>query len=492
MKIFLIQPKTKGANFKSPPLGLQILATVLKNHGYANIYDIDPDKGDNPYTVDYSGKDVLVGITVTFMTISEAFRLAKFIKSRNYNAKIVFGGPHVTLMPEESITDNNVDIIVIGEGEETIVEVADSLRGGESLEGIKGIWYKNEKDEIVKNELRAFIKDLDSIPYSDRTFFTDRKYQTRLIERLLAMPTTWHLMSARSCPFTCKMCQPAMRKIAGPWRQRSVGNVINEIKYLQQEFNARYFSFYDNDIGINKKWIIEFCQELKKIKKERDISLSCLGRANLLDYELLKLMKESGFDAISIGAESGNNRVLKEIMDKKTTVQNIIDFVNNCYRLKIRAGAFWMMASPGETLEEMEETIDLASELPVFYCHFHIATPNPGTQYYLDALHGGYLNMKSWDDVHDRRNPTIIKDNVTAEDIARMDEYLIKTMVKKGWNYRLNGHTLSFINTRLFAKHDPLNVLGREIWMFLEDFKPYHFRNIYLGAKCIFGIDKSN
>jgi len=283
------------------------------------------------------------------------------------------------------------------------------------------------------------------------------------------------------------MCQPALRKIAGPWRQRSVSNVINEIKLLKEKYNARYFSFNDNDMGIDRKWIKEFCQEAKKIK---DISMSCCGRANLLDYEMLKFMKEAGFHSISFGAESGSDRVLKDIMNKKISVQNIIDLVNNCYKLKINANAFWMLANPGETIEEMKETVKLASELPVFYCHFHIATPNPGTQYYIDALHGGYLNMKSWDDVHDRNHPTIIKNNVAINDIIKMDEYLIKTMLKKGWNYRYNGHTLSFINTRVFAKWQPVEAFGREIKMFFHDFKPYHFKNICLGVKFLLGLDK--
>lgn len=492
MKIFLIQPKAKAA-FSCPPLGLQSIATVLKSNKYENIYDIDQNKGDAPYSLDYSGKDVLVGMTITFMTILEAFKLAKFIKSQNHKAIVIFGGPQPTLMPEESIKDESVDIIVIGEGEYTMLEVADRIKQRKTLQGVKGVWYKSEKREVIKNEPREFIKDLDSLPYVDRTFFDTRQYQTRQniflkIKRIFFhSPSTWYMMSAYSCPYACKMCQPALRKIAGPWRQRSVSNVINEIKLLKEKYNARYFAFNDNDMGINRKWMKKFCQEAKKIK---DISMSCLGRVNLLDYEMLKLMKEAGFDSISFGAESGSDRVLKDIMNKKTTVQNIIDMANNCYQLKIRANAFWMLANPGETIEEMKETFKLASELPVFYCHFHIATPNPGTQYYIDALNGGYLNMGSWDDVNDRRHPTIIKNNVTIDDIIKMDEYLIKTMLKKGWNYRYNGHTLSFVNTRLFTKRFPVTVFRIEINMLLHDFKPYHFRNIFLGVKSLLGLDK--
>lgn len=488
MKIILIQPKARGT-FKSPPLGLQLLATVLRGRGFDSIYDLDPDKGDDLYSFDYSDAVVLVGMSVTYMTLSSAIKLAEFIKQKNPRAIIVFGGPHATLEPYDAINSRNVDVVVLGEGEETIIEIADAIKEGKPFKDIKGLWYKSGNGEIIKNERREFKKNLDLLPFADRIFFSDYKYQNTIIERLFR-PVIWHLMSSRSCPYTCKMCQPALRKIAGPWRQRSVKSVLAEIGYLREAFKAKYFSFYDNDMGINREWMVNLCCELNKIKESSNISLACAGRANLLDYDILKLIKEAGFDSVAFGAESGSERVLKEIIDKKTSVKDIVNFASNCFRLKIRAGAFWMIGNPGETVEEMKETIRLASELPVFYCHFHIANPPPGTQYYFDALHGGYLKMQSWDDVHDRRKPVIIKDNVTPADVAEIDELLIETMVKKGWNYRLNGHTLSFINTRLFAKYHPFKVFANEALMFFEDFRFYHFRNIYLGIKCLLGIDK--
>ena len=443
-KIFLIQPKVPGG-FKTPPLGLQLIATILQQKGYTHVFDIDPNKGDDPCLVDYTGPKVFVGMTITFMTISEGFVLAKFIKDKNPGAVVVFGGPQPTLMPHESIGNKNVDIVAIGEGLYTIPEILERKRGGKSLKGVKGIWHKDEKGRVIKNEQRDFIKDLDSVPFANRSFFNEQVYkrhQNTFLEKI-AIPTTWHIMTAQGCPFNCNMCQPALRKIAGPWRQRSVTNVISEIRLLKEKYKAKRFSFNDNDMGINRSWLKRFCLEAKKID---GISMSCLGRANLLDLELLKLMKECGFDTIYFGAESGNDRVLKEVMNKKITVKNVIDFANNCYKLGIMACAYWMLANPGESVPEMKQTARLASTLPLFYCHFHIATPNPGTRYYMDALNGGYLNVKSWDAVHYRNNPTIIKGDVTAKDIAEIDLYLIKLMLKNGWNYKYNGHTLSFVN----------------------------------------------
>ena len=96
------------------------------------------------------------------------------------------------------------------------------------------------------------------------------------------------------------------------------------------------------------------------------------------------------------------------------------------------------------------------------------------------------MNLASWDAVHDRNNPTIIKEGVAAKDIAAVDAYLIRSMLEKGWNYKYNGHTLSFVNTKLFAKRYPIKVFGNEINMLLHDFKPYHFRNLALGFRSIF------
>ncbi|MBI5206359.1 MAG: cobalamin B12-binding domain-containing protein [Candidatus Firestonebacteria bacterium] len=481
MKIFLIQPSGL-AKFNVPPLGLRLLATVLKKNNYDNIYDIDSNKGDDPYKINYCGDKILVGLSVTFMTIKEANKLAEHIKKINNKAIVVFGGPHATLVPEESINNSYVDMVVLGEGEYTFLEIANAIIKGNNFRNIEGLWYKIN-GEIIRNEKRAFLEDLNILPIPDRIFFNDKLYHQSLNRKKI----TWHLISSQSCPFNCKMCQPALRNIAGPYRQRSVDNVIKEIQYLKDKFNTYRINFCDNDMGVNKNWLLNLCEITKKIT---DLEMSCCGRANLLDYDMLKNMKEGNFHYISYGAESGNDRVLKEIMNKKTTVQQVIDFANNCFKLDIVCNAFWMLANPGETIQEMKDTIHLASELPTFYCHFHIATPNPGTQYYLDAKSEGYLNMKTWNDVDNRETPTIIKQNVTIDDIIAMDEYLINTMIKKGWRYWYNGHTLSFINTRLFSKKMPVTVFGNEVKGFLSDFKSYHLNNIYLGLKNILGYDK--
>ncbi|MCD4785035.1 MAG: B12-binding domain-containing radical SAM protein [Candidatus Eremiobacteraeota bacterium] len=459
MKIFLIQPNAK-ATFETPPLGLRLIATVLKSNNYNNIYDIDQNKGDRPYSLDYTGDNVIVGISVTFMTIIESFELAGLIKSKNPDATIILGGPHATLMPGECISDENIDLIALGEGEFTMLEVVKTIEKSGTFEGIKGIWYKDEKGETIKNERRDYLKDLDTLPISDREFFNDRLYQK---DNLVPC---WNLITSQSCPFSCAMCQPALRKIAGPWRQRSVGSVITEIKYLKKKYNSIYLNFNDNDMGVDKKWLREFCEEVKKID---NISMTCCGRANLLDYDMLKIMKEAGFNNISFGAESGNDRVLCEIMNKKTTVQQIKDFAHNCYELKINCHAYWMLANPGETIEEMKDTVKLSSELPLYYSHFHIANPNPGTKYYLDALSGGYLKLNNWNDVDDRSNPTIIKDNVTVEQIREMDKYLIKVMEEKGWRHFYNGHTLHFTNDKYLLRSPPIENFFSKVKLSLKN-----------------------
>lgn len=483
MKFFLIQPKAL-ASFQSPPLGLRLIATILKKNNYNNIVDIDRDKGDDVYKTDFTGEKVIAGISTTFMTIKEAFNVAKYIKGQNKNALVVLGGPHTTLVPEESIDNENVDIIALGEGEFTFLEIAQRVERNLNFEGINGIWYKIN-GKVIKNEKREFLKDLNLLPIPDREFFKDSLYQKKSLKK--EREYFWHLMTSQSCPFSCNMCQPALRTIAGPYRQRSVENVIKEILYLKETYNARNFNFYDNDMGVNRKWMIDFCNEAKKIG---DLNMVCCGRANLLDYDILKLMKEAGFASISFGAESGSDRVLTDIMNKKTTVKQVIEFANNCYKLGINCNAFWMLASPGETIEEMMKTIELASQLPVFYCHFHIATPNPGTNYYFDALNGGYLNMVSWNDVDNRKTPTIIKNNVNRQDIIKIDKILVKTMIRNGWRYWQNGHTLSFVNSRLFVKRNPRYVFLSEIYEMFKDFKPYHIKNVFYCILTFLGLKK--
>lgn len=446
MRIFLIQPNAK-ATFKSPPLGLMMLATVLDQNGYTDIVDIDQNKGDDPYLFDYTGDNVIVGLSVTFMTIMESYELAAYVKKQNPKAVVIFGGPHATLMPEECFDSFNVDILVLGEGEYTMLEIVKALENKSSLDGIKGLWYRDADGQIIKNERRDFLKDLGELPYPNRKFFNDAKYQKDEEE------VVYNVIATQSCPFNCTMCQPALKDIAGPYRKRPINHVIDELNYLKENYGARRINFYDNDLGLSKKWITEFCIAVKE--QAKGLQMSCCGRANILTYEVLKLMKEAGFSHLSFGAESGNNRVLNDIMDKKTTVDQIRDFAVNCNKLKINCASFWMLASPGETIEEMKDTAHLAASLPVVYAHFHIATPNPGTKYYLDAVAGGYLKMDNWNDVDDRRKPTIIKDNVTREEVAQMDGYLIEVMEKNGFKHSYNGHTLAFVNEKY--NHDMVN-----------------------------------
>jgi radical SAM superfamily enzyme YgiQ (UPF0313 family) len=462
-------------------MGLQLLATILNNNGYTDITCLDYNKGDDPGKENYSGKKVLVGMSVTFLTLKNAIELSAQIKKQNPKAIIIFGGAQATVVPEELIAEKCVDAVVIGDGTKTIVEIAKRMTENNEFDGIKGMWFK-KNGRIIKNMPREFTQDLDSLPFIDRVFFNDASYQNykrTFLERIFGIET-WHIITSQSCPFNCKMCQPALRKIAGNWRIRSVNNVIKEMQYLIDKYDAKYFDFIDNDFGINKEWLVDFC---KKVKRFKGIKMHCNGRANILDAYCIQMMKKAGFDSISYGAESGTDRVLSEIMNKGVTVKQVIDFAENCYKNKIKAGAFWMIGNPGETLDEMKKTCDLAASLPIYYCHFSIAMPVPHTNYYYDALNGGYLNMRSWNDIQNRDKPALLKDGITKEDIYRIDKYLINTMIKNGWfhqDVKASEH-LVFINTRRFAKFHPIRLFGMELNKFFHDFKWYHLRNIWLG-----------
>ena len=264
-------------------------------------------------------------------------------------------------------------------------------------------------------------------------------------------------------------------------------HVVGEMMSLKERFGACQFRFLDNDLGINRRWLFDFC---RKVRALGQVQIDGVGRANLLDYDLLKAMHDAGFSTISVGAESGCDRVLRDIMNKKTTVEQIVRFTENCYRIGIMANAYWMIANPGESLEEMKATIELASDLPTYYCHFHIANPNPGTRYYLNALDGGYLRMESWNDVHDRSKPALLTGNISPADIAEIDRLLVSTMVRKGWRYEQNGHTLSFYNTRLYVKRQPVRALGNEVLAWMSDHRGYHFRNLGRGLVSMLGKDE--
>lgn len=401
MKILLINPPVLKAVDPSlprilqekedpmPPLGLMYLAAYLeKNSNHeVKILDCELEK------IDHAGlkeklneeKPDIVGITVMTFTLLSAAKAARIAKEVNKNIKIVLGGPHVFIYPEETINLGIADYVVLGEGEETLKELLENLDKPQNLHNIKGLVFK-EGGEIINTGQRPLIKDLDSLPFPARHLLPYKKYNSALSEK---SPVTT-MFTSRGCPFNCLFCnRPHLGKI---FRARSAINVVDEIEKCKQMGIEEIF-IYDDTFTVNRQRVVDICREI--LKRGLDISWDVRARVDTVDADLLSLMKKAGCQRIHYGVEAGTQKIL-DILRKGITVEKAKKAFQISSDLDISTLAFFMIGSPTETKKDIMETIKLAKALKPDFANFTIVTPYPATDLYYLGLQKGILPRDYW------------------------------------------------------------------------------------------------
>lgn len=403
MKILLISPNLsakerygKALGKVGPatePLGLAYLGAVLKARGDdVKIIDAAP--------MDYSLQDISEDVSrnkydwvgITWLTPMHliAKETINAVKKAHPHAKIIVGGPHVTIMPKETMEDApEIDYAVIGEGESAIAELCDAIEGKMKISEVKGIAYR-AKDNIHLASPREFIKDLDSIPLPARELLP--------MERYKPAPTYYQklpshvVMTSRGCPYRCVYCS----KISGRlYRHHSISRVLQEVELLINNYNAKEIIFRDDTFTVNKDFVTGLCNEMLKRGIDKKIKWTCMTRVNLVDLELLKLMKKAGCWSIHYGIESGSQRLL-DLIKKDITLEQAKDAVKWTRKAGIETKAFFMIGLPTETKEESLQTIQFAKELDPDWIQCTITVPYPGTELYSLAKANGTLKSLDW------------------------------------------------------------------------------------------------
>lgn len=352
-----------------PPLGLCYMAAVLERDGHeVKLLDCPV----NNYNIGDITTEILnfnpqvIGIAAITSLADVTKELCDIIKNQSPEITVILGGPHCTIMASELVKETRADIIIREEADNVICDV------------IKNIdFYKQQK--IVEG---GKVKDLDSLPIPARHLLDMKKY-TSLPNTYKTSPNVFQMVTSRGCPFTCTFCFDAK----GLFRQRSVDNVINEIRQLKEKYKIKEIAFWDDILTINKKWTHEFCEKMEKEK----IVWSCYTRLDLIDEQMLKEMKNAGCWNIFFGIESGDDELLKNIT-KKMTVDQMRKAVRMVQKSGIEIRGSFMIGLPGETPEMARKTIDFAIELDPDYAQFSITTPYPGTQLWNSYEQWGTLN----------------------------------------------------------------------------------------------------
>jgi radical SAM superfamily enzyme YgiQ (UPF0313 family) len=328
-----------------------------------------------------------VGFTATTPLFPNALKIAKICKRLFPDVKIIFGGVHPSVMPDEVLSYDFVDYVVIDEGEETTKELLD----GKDPSEIRGLCYKKDK-KIVHNESRHLIKDLDSIPIPAYHLLPMDKYKPALgnYKRLPAMS----IFATRGCPGRCTFCHRAFRGIV---RKRSAQDIIKEIKVLQKKYGIKEISFYDDTFTLFKDVVNAFCDII--LREKIDITWSCFTRVDYVSRELLEKMKKAGCHLILFGVESADEEILKNI-NKRISLEQVKKVVKIARNVGIDTRASFMFGNPGETEETIKKTIRFAKDLDPDEVQFNITTVYPGTDMYEWAQKNGYIVDRDWSKYH--------------------------------------------------------------------------------------------
>lgn len=350
----------------TPSLGLGYIASFCALKGFeVKIIDLRLAHRSLSDVINYiTQKKPLVGITAFTNEITAAGKIASEIKRVCPDTFIVVGGPHSTVVPVDTLKEfPYFDAAVIGEGEETIVELLSS--DGENLSNINGIAYR-DGEGILLTHPREPIKDLDTLPPPAWELFEIEHYRGPFM-----------ISSSRGCPYPCYFCTP---NYLGRVRVRDPIEVVDELQADINKFKATRFQFADATLSLLDENAITLCDEIIKRGLNTKIEWDCETRADKVDANLLNKLKEAGCKWIALGVETGSERILKDIIKKGETKDDIRKAVSLIKAAGIKVRCLFILGHYSETVETIRETIDFALELNPDGISFGLMVPNPGSK----------------------------------------------------------------------------------------------------------------
>ncbi len=373
-KIALINPPQSNP-YSQPPMGLAIIAAVLEKEGYpvtvVDAHALKLKPADLPLVAGANA----VGLTAMTPTIGAAIEIAQQLKRYHPRLTIILGGAHATLLPEETLSScPEVDIIVRGEGERTIVELLQALENKQPLENVSGISYRRN-GAVVNNGARLDNTDLDRLPFLAYHLLPWRRY-TPHPPHGRASPFG-AIITSRGCPYKCSYCSKPV--FGNKFRAQTAERVVNEIAYYQEKFGIKELAFYDDVFTLNKERAYAISDTI--IQKGLKICWTCETRVNLVERKLLLRMKEAGCYAIAYGIESASPEILDAI-HKGITLAEVEEAVRISQEAGLQVIGYFMLGNVNETPETVRRTIDFAKKLKLDFAQFSITTPFPGTELY--------------------------------------------------------------------------------------------------------------
>jgi anaerobic magnesium-protoporphyrin IX monomethyl ester cyclase len=432
-----------SAGGRQMPLGIFYLASSLRQRGH-EVAVIDGE-AENLTAADILRRAEqfqpgLIGISSTTVAFHRALEVARELKQHRRDWPIVLGGSHVSSNLEHGMSFAEFDFAVVGEGEKTLVDLADALQRGSDLSGVAGLAYRRqtetvggadipvchehgvapgrqecpphrgERRELVANPPAPRIDDLDALPFPAYDLAADLALYTPPPCNYKKLPAA-NVITSRGCPNQCTFCD---RSVFGQLlRQRSAENVAAEIEHLWNDYHVREIAFVDDTFTLRPQRI----RELFAILDRKDIAFpwTCMSRVSAVDEDLLRFMRDHGCWHISFGIESGNEDVLKRIK-KNISLEQARRVIGWCAKLGIRTKGFFIVGHPGETLETIDESIAEALKMKLDDVVVTINTPIPGSPQYKEAGQNGTLDVTDWSKFNYWR-PVFVPHGLTREQL---------------------------------------------------------------------------
>jgi anaerobic magnesium-protoporphyrin IX monomethyl ester cyclase len=380
------QPSKDNSLFRFPPLGVGYVAASLEKHGVpVELVDCTFLSYNEVVERVRRSKPQVIGVYSMFSVKKSSLEIARVFEDEC--DLLVVGGPLPTLDPTDFL--EVFDVAVIGEGEETMVELVNCAEKGAGFSGVKGIAY-TDGGRVRFTSPRGFVDDLDCLPFPSRELFDNDAYKRYYAKRFGY--TTTPLITSRGCPFTCDFCS---RPVFGTsFRARSAGNIVDEMESIVGLGYDRVW-FADDCFTLNRGHLLSVCDEM--VRRGVDLGWECLSRVDTMDREVAAKMRKAGCVRVFFGIESGNDRVLA-LMNKQVTVEQAKRAVYAAKAAGLQVGAFFIVGYPGESNGTILDTLRFASGLPLDYLSFTLPYPIPGTALFERVKGNGGVAVEDWEE----------------------------------------------------------------------------------------------
>jgi anaerobic magnesium-protoporphyrin IX monomethyl ester cyclase len=424
------------------PLGLAYLAAVLKKNGHeVTVIDclaLDMNHEQLKVKIASFEPDV-VGITSMTPMIQSTLLSARVAKEACPDAVVTLGGPHATFMDRQILEQEAaVDVVVRGEGEQTLLEMAQNVAESKSLHKIDGITLR-DGDQIIQTPNRSFIQNLDELPYPAYDCFQLNRY--RLFGKLF-LP----IITSRGCPFQCSFCTTS-RILGKEYRARSPKNIVDELEFLKNTYGADAFTFYDDTLTLDKNRIFKICEGIKA--RKINLPWDCQTRVDQVSREVLAEMRETKCQQVFFGVESACQEILDAVKKRTTVEQNA-----KAIKLAKEAGLFVaisiMIGYPGETKDMLRQTLDFVRKTEPDDVYLCVATPYPGTELRRLVEEMGLKLSADWG-LYDTVTPVFDNPLLSAEDIVKLrkgfydsfysPKYVLRHLFKGNFYSRIMART---------------------------------------------------